>query len=223
MADLHGLRVAILATDGVEESELTEPARALGLAGAKVFIIAPRAVAERGRLQAFRHFDKGHTLPVDSALDQADPADYHALLLPGGALNADQLRADPRVQGFICAFEAENKPMAIICHAPWELISSGVCRGRRLTSYHTIRDDLINAGADWVDSECVVDGNWVSSRRPSDLPAFNARMLDLFAAAKQRMGLSASEAEPARERRPEAEAEAEPQAGREPEQPTASP
>jgi len=168
--------VAILATDGVEEVELTEPAKALGQAGAKVTVIAPHG----GRIQAFNHFDKGDQIPVDLTLDQADPNRYDAVLLPGGALNADNLRVVPQAQQFIRAMVQADKPLAVICHAPWELVSAGMARGRTLTSYHTIQDDIRNAGADWVDQEVVVDGKIVSSRQPSDIPAFNREMLKLF-------------------------------------------
>lgn len=168
--------VAILATDGVEEVELTEPAKALGEAGAKVTVIAPHS----GRIQAFNHFDKGDEIPVDRTLDQADPTRYNALLLPGGALNADSLRVEPKAQQFIQAMIQADKPLAVICHAPWELISAGVARGHTMTSYRTIQDDMRNAGVNWVDQEVVVDGKIVSSRQPSDIPAFNREMLKLF-------------------------------------------
>lgn len=175
--DYHdAYHVAILATDGVEEVELTEPAKVLGQAGAKVTVIAPHS----GRIQAFNHFDKGDEIPVDLSLDQADPNRYDALLLPGGALNADQLRIEPKAQQFIRAMIEADKPLAVICHAPWELISAGVARGYTMTSYHTIQDDMRNAGVNWVDEEVVVDGKMVSSRQPSDIPAFNREMLKLF-------------------------------------------
>lgn len=169
----HG---AILATDGVEEVELIEPAKALGQAGAKVTVIAPHG----GRIQAFNHFDKGDEIPVDLTLDQADPQRYDALMLPGGARNADTLRVEPKAQQFIRDMVRADKPLAVICHAPWELISAGVARSHTLTSYHTVQDDLRNAGANWVDREVVVDGTIVSSRQPSDLPAFIREMLKLF-------------------------------------------
>src|SRR5579884_492537 len=175
MAALDNVRVALLATDGVEEAELTEPAKALGQAGAKVDVISNHD----GRLQAFNHMDKGDTIPIDLTIDRANPADYDALLLPGGALNADKMRAVPEVVQFIKAMA--NKPMAVICHAPWELISAGIVRGRTLTSYYTIQDDVRNAGGNWVDREVVVDGNLVTSRQPSDIPAFNREMVKLFA------------------------------------------
>lgn len=176
MAELAHMRIAILATDGFEESELMEPAQALRDAGAKVEVISPRS----GQIQAFKHHDKSITVPVDLTLDQANPSDYDALMLPGGALNADAMRAEPKVVDFIRAIAQADKPMAVICHAPWELVSAGVARGRTLTSYHTIQDDLRNAGANWVDKEVVVDGKLVTSRQPSDIPAFNREMIALF-------------------------------------------
>lgn len=178
MAQLSGMRVAILATDGVEEVELTEPLQALRDAGAQVEVLAPHG----GTIQAFKHDTKASALPVDTTLDAADPQRYDALMLPGGALNADAMRMEPKVQSFIVAASGDDKPMAVICHAPWELISAGVARGRTMTSYFTIQDDVRNAGARWLDQEVVVDGNLVTSRKPSDIPAFNREMLALFAA-----------------------------------------
>jgi protease I len=176
MVDTGKYNVAILATDGFEEAELTEPAKALGQAGAKVDIIAPHD----GRIQAFKHHDKTITVPVDLTLDNADPARYDALMLPGGALNADAMRVQPKAQAFIRAMAQAGKPMAVICHAPWELVSADVAKGKTMTSYHTIQDDVRNAGATWVDKEVVVDGTLVTSRQPDDIPAFNAEMLKLF-------------------------------------------
>ncbi len=178
MAALDNFKVAILATDGFEESELTEPAKSLGQASAKVDIIAPKP----GKIQAFQHMDKSITVPVDKTIDQANPNDYDALMLPGGALNADFMRAQPKVLEFIRAMDRAGKPMAVICHAPWELISAGLVRGRTLTSYHTIQDDIRNAGGNWVDKEVVVDGQLVTSRQPSDLLSFIREMVRLFAA-----------------------------------------
>jgi len=179
MAERLDVRVAVLATDGFEESELTEPARALRDAGAKVEVIAPKG----GSIQGFRHFDKGQSVTVDRTLDEAHPEEYDALMMPGGALNADALRVVPRALEFVRSFQAAGKPIAAICHAPWTLISAGVVRGRTLTSYHTIQDDVRNAGGKWVDREVVEDGNWVTSRQPSDIPGFNQAMLRLFAHA----------------------------------------
>ncbi len=173
--------IAMLATDGVEEVELTGPAKALGQAGAEVDVSA----AHGGRIQAFNHFDKGDQLPVDLTLDQADPANYDALMLPGGALNADQMRAQPKALEFIKAMARAGKPMAVICHAPWELIDADLVRGKTLTSYHTIQQDVRNAGGNWVDRQVVVDGTLVTSRQPSDIPAFNREMLRLFALAPE--------------------------------------
>jgi len=176
MAQLSNVRVAVIATDGFEETELTEPVRALKEAGAQADVISLKS----GQIQAFRHNDKGIMVNVDKTLDQVQPNQYDALLLPGGALNADQLRMEPKVQAFIRDVQSSGKPMAVICHAPWELISAGVAKGRTLTSYHTIQDDLRNAGANWVDQEVVEDGNLVTSRQPDDIPAFNQAMLRLF-------------------------------------------
>lgn len=177
MAELSHLRVAAIVTDGFEESELVDPMNALQKAGAHVEVIAPRP----GNVQAFRHLDKGKSFPADRLLHEARPDDYDALLLPGGALNADALRVLPAVQAFVRHFQEAGKPMAVICHAPWILVSAGLVRGRRLTSYHTIQDDIRNAGGQWSDQEVVEDGNWVTSRQPGDLPAFNRAIRRLFA------------------------------------------
>lgn len=179
MPDLTNLRIAILATNGVEESELPEPRKALQAAGAKPEVISP----QQGQIQAFHHDTKSSTIPVDKTVAQARPDDYDAVLLPGGALNADSMRMDPDVQSFIKRTFGAGKPFAVICHAPWELISADLARGRTMTSYHTIQDDVRNAGATWVDREVVVDGNLVTSRQPSDIPAFNREMINLFSLA----------------------------------------
>ncbi|OUL18649.1 protease [Nostoc sp. RF31YmG] len=177
MADLSNLRVAVLATDGFEETELTEPVQALQEAGARVEIISTKS----GQIQAFRHHDKGTTVNVDRGIDEAQASEYDAVLLPGGALNADTLRMGTKVQSFLQQMQQAGKPFAAICHAPWELISANLVRGRTLTSYYTIQDDIRNAGGNWIDREVVVDGNWVTSRQPDDIPAFNQEMLNLFA------------------------------------------
>jgi protease I len=173
---LSGFRVAILASSHFEESELLEPRRALDSAGARTVVISPHA----GRIQGVKHAEKGESVKVDLELARANPAEFDALLLPGGALNADHLRVEPKAQEFVRAMEQEGKPIAVICHGPWLLVSAGLVKGRKLTSYHTIQDDLRNAGAQWEDREVVRDRNWVSSRQPSDLPAFNREMLSLF-------------------------------------------
>ena len=177
MHHLNGLRVAVMVMDGFEESELTEPVLALKEAGAKVDIIS----AKHGEVQGFRHHDKGLRVGVDRTFDEIAPEEYDAIMLPGGALNADTTRMEPKVREMIRTFNEAGKPIAAICHAPWELISAGVLRGRRLTSYYTIQDDIRNAGGEWVNQECVVDDNLVTSRQPSDLPTFNREMLALFA------------------------------------------
>ncbi len=180
--DLSGMRVAILATDDFEESELTEPRRALEEAGARTQVVSPKG----GEIQAVRHDEKTKKVKVDMSLDQANPEDFDAVLLPGGALNADNLRVNKKAQQFVQKIEQQGKPMAVICHGPWLLVSAGLARGRRLTSYHTIQDDLRNAGAEWQDREVVRDRNLVTSRQPSDIPVFNREMIDLFYEAKQR-------------------------------------
>src|ERR671933_1984272 len=176
MADLSSLRVAVLATDGFEEAELTEPVRVLKETSARVEILSTKS----GQIQAFRHHDKGTMVSVDRLLDQAKPSEYDAVLLPGGALNADTLRMGSKVQSFLQEMQQAGKPFAIICHAPWVLVSAGLVRGRTLTSYYTIQDDIRNAGGTWVDREVVVDDNWVTSRQPSDLAAFKRAMIELF-------------------------------------------
>ena len=176
---LKNLKVAVLATDGFEESELTEPVKALKEAGADVEVISLKA----GSIQGLHHYEKAVQIPVDRVLSEANPSDYQAVVLPGGAMNADALRSVPEVQRFIQAFK--DKPMAVICHAPWILVSAGLAKGRKLTSYHTIRDDITNAGGQWSNAEVIVDRNLVTSRQPSDLPAFNREMIKLFASSAE--------------------------------------
>lgn len=179
MADknLQGMRVAILATDGVEDAELKDPRKALDDAGAKTTLIAPKA----GKIQSLNHSDKAWQYNVDQTLDQVRADQFDAVLLPGGALNADTLRVHPRAQEFVREMNQAGKPIAFICHAPWLLVSAGLVKGRSMTSYHTIQDDIRNAGGKWQDEEVVQDKNWVSSRQPSDIPAFNRTMIELFA------------------------------------------
>ena len=177
MSELSGFRVAVLATDGFEESELTEPVKALREVGAQVTILSPRA----GEIQGVRHdIDKTIKVKVDRTIKDASADEFDAVHLPGGALNADAMRMVPEVQAFLRAMQEAGKPFAVICHAPWELVSAGLVRGRTLTSYHTLQDDIRNAGGRWVDREVVEDGNWVTSRQPDDLPAFIRTMLKLF-------------------------------------------
>lgn len=174
---LSGKSVAIMATDGFEESELFEPMKALRDAGAQVEVVAPHG----GEIQGFHHFDADRKTAVDKTLDDARADDYDALVLPGGAHNPDQLRIDERAVAFVRAFGDAKKPMGVICHAPWLLINAGLAEGKRFTSWPTIRMDLKNAGADVVDEEVVVDNGLVTSRGPKDLPAFCAKIVEEFA------------------------------------------
>lgn len=177
MSDLHQMRIAIIAVDGFEESELIEPKKALEKAGATVDVLSEK----KGSIQGFKHHDKAGKVKVDRTLDEIHLDEYDALMLPGGALNADYARAIPRVRQIIFEMDRGRKPIAAICHAPWELISAEVVTGRKLTSWHTIQDDIRNAGGQWVDEEVVLDQNLVTSRGPQDLPAFNREMIALFA------------------------------------------
>jgi protease I len=182
MADLTDFRVAVVATDGFEESELTEPVAALREAGARVTILAP----EPGQIQGVRHdLDKTIRVEVDRALGDVDADEFDAVHLPGGAVNADSLRMEPEVQAFLQGMQAAGKPFSVICHAPWERVSAGLVRGRTLTSYPSIQDDIRNAGGHWEDREVVEDGNWVTSRKPDDLPAFTRCMLALFGRSRE--------------------------------------
>lgn len=181
--DLNGVKVAIVVTDDFEQAEMTDPRKALQEAGAKTVILSPKA----GTVQGFKHDVKAETFPVDMTLDQADPDDFDAVLLPGGALNADHLRVNKRAQEFVRKIDREQKPIAVICHGPWLLVSAGLVKGRKMTSYHTIQDDIRNAGGLWEDKEVVRDRNWVSSRQPSDIPAFNREMISLFAEHKSKV------------------------------------
>ncbi|MBV9522524.1 MAG: type 1 glutamine amidotransferase, partial [Alphaproteobacteria bacterium] len=156
---LAGKKIAIVATDGFEQVELTEPRRALMEAGATVHVVAPH----EGSIQGFKHHDKADKIRVDKTLDEARPNDYDALVLPGGALNPDALRAKPEAVGFVRAFFEAEKPVGAICHGPWVLVEADVVRGRRVTSWPSIKTDLKNAGAQWVDEEVVVDGGLVTS------------------------------------------------------------
>jgi len=186
MADnknLQGMRVAILATDGVEHVELREPRKALDAAGATTTLFAPKA----GKIISMNHMDKADNFDVDSTLEEADASQFDAVLLPGGALNADTLRVHPRAQQFVRDMDEAGKPLAVICHAPWLLVSAGLVRGRTLTGYHTIQDDIRNAGGKWQDAEVVRDKNWVTSRQPSDIPAFNRVLIELFAEHRETM------------------------------------
>ena len=180
--ELSGMKVAILATQDFEESELIEPRKALEQAGAKTVVISPKP----GKIQAVKHDEKTIQVEVDMTLDQVQASEFDAVQIPGGALNADTIRVVPEAQEFVREMDRNGKPIAVICHGPWLLVSAGLVRGRKMTSYHTIQDDLRNAGAQWQDAECVRDKNWVSSRQPSDLPAFNREMIRLFSEQRSR-------------------------------------
>jgi protease I len=174
---LRGKKIAVLATDGVEQIELTEPVEALKSAGADVHVIAPKP----GTIQGFKHHDKADKIPVDATLDQADASHYAGLVLPGGVINPDALRLQPRAIAFVRAFVQAHKPIAAICHGPWTLIDAGAVKGKRMTSWPSLKTDLINAGAQWVDEPVVTDQGLVTSRKPDDLPAFCRKMTEEFA------------------------------------------
>ena len=179
MEKLADFRVAVLATDGFQESELKEPVEALKEAGAQVTIVSLKP----GEIQGVRHGTKTGKVKVDRTVKEVSADQFDAVLLPGGTSNADALRMVPEVQLFLQIMDQSDKPIAAICHAPWELISAGLVRGRTLTSYYTIQDDIRNAGGNFVDQEVVEDDNWVTSRQPADIPAFNQAMLKLFASS----------------------------------------
>ena len=174
--ELNGKKVAILVEKGFEQVELTDPRDALDAAGATSHIVSP----QDGKVRAWAKTDWGDEYDVDVALDSANAADYDALLLPGGVMNPDHLRKNDRAVAFVRSFFEAGKPVAAICHAPWLLIEAGVVRDRTVTSYPSVRTDLVNAGAKWVDREVVVDAGLVTSRDPDDLPAFNRKMVEEF-------------------------------------------
>lgn len=184
--ELAGRRVAILVTDGFEQVEMTRPREALDEAGAETDLVSPKS----DEVQGYQHHDKGDTFPVDIPLDRARPEDYDALVLPGGVANPDALRMDPTVVRFVRAFVDEGKPIAAICHGPWTLIETGVAKDRKMTSWPSLKTDLKNAGAEWVDEEVVVDRGLVTSRKPDDLPAFNRKMIEEFQEGRHGRSLS---------------------------------
>ena len=177
MPRLDGKRIAILATDGFEQSELLEPKKALELAGAKVDVVSPNT----GEIRGWKMKDWGDTVRVDRKLDEAKVDDYDGLVLPGGQINPDLLRVQPKAVQFVRDFFASGKPIGAICHAPWLLIEAGVIKGCRATSYHSIKTDMKNAGANWVDEPVVVDNGLVTSRKPDDIPAFSTKLIEEFA------------------------------------------
>jgi protease I len=178
--ELKGKKVAFLAAEGVEQVELTEPWKAVEQAGGTPELIS----VEEGQVQAFNHLDKADTFPVDKAAAEADASDYDGLVLPGGVANPDFLRTDDDAVSFVRAFFEQAKPVAVICHGPWTLVEADVVRGRTITSWPSVKTDLRNAGATWVDEEVHVDQGLVSSRKPDDLPAFCAKLVEEIAEGK---------------------------------------
>ena len=180
--ELQGKKIAFVATEGVEQVELTEPWKAIEQAGATPELISMKNSAFR----AWKHFDKGDMFTPDKTAEEAQIDDYDGLVLPGGVANPDQLRTDENVVSFLRDFAATGKPIGVICHGPWTLIEAGVVKGRKMTSWPSLQTDLRNAGATWVDEEVVVDAGLVSSRKPDDLPAFNAKIVEEFAEGRHR-------------------------------------
>ena len=180
---LKGKHVAILATQGVEEIELTKPKKALEDAGAKVDVVAPRSGIKSGKIKAWDMTDWGDEIKVDVELSAANSGKYDALHLPGGVMDPDNLRTDAETVAFVKSFFNDGKPVAAICHAPWTLIEADAVRGKTVTSWPSLQTDLRNAGAQWVDREVVDDKNLVTSRKPDDIPAFNKAMIELFSRA----------------------------------------
>jgi len=177
--NLKGIRVAILATDGVEQVELLEPRKALDDAGAITQVVSLKS----GKIKGWNHTEWGEEIPVDVSLESAKPEDYNALLLPGGVINPDHLRMDPKAVNFVKHFTDAGKPVAAICHGPWTLVEADAVRGHTMTSWPSLKTDLKNAGAHWEDKEVIRDGKLVTSRKPDDLPAFNREMISVFSEA----------------------------------------
>jgi protease I len=188
--ELKGKRIAFLATDGVEQVELTEPWKAVEKAGGTPELISQKS----GTIQGFDHHDKGDAFPVDKAVQKADPTEYDGLVLPGGVINPDILRTDEAAMGFVTAFFEQGKPVGAICHGPWSLVETGIVKGRKVTSWPSLKTDIENAGGTWVDEELVIDRGLFTSRKPDDLPAFCAKLVE-----EMGEGVHAEQREAARE------------------------
>ena len=182
---LRNRRVAVLATDGVEQVELVDPVRALEAAGARVDLVS----LEAGEIQCFNHLDKGDRLPVDLTVDEAKVGDYDGLLIPGGVANPDRLREDERAVAFVRDFVERDKPVAAICHGPWLLVEADAVRGRTLTSWPSLKTDITNAGGSWEDRETVLDQKLLTSRKPADLPAFCDKLVTMLSSAAEERSL----------------------------------
>ncbi|HEY1500317.1 MAG TPA: type 1 glutamine amidotransferase domain-containing protein [Acidobacteriaceae bacterium] len=185
--NLQGKRIAILATDGFEQAELMEPRKALEKAGAATEVIAPKS-GDGGKktIRGWNVKEWGETVKVDKTLDEAKTQDYDALVLPGGVMNPDHLRMEPKAVGFVKNFVATGRTVAVICHGPWTLVEAGVVKGKTMTSWPSVKTDLQNAGANWVDKEVVTDGQFISSRKPDDLPAFNRTLIEALEKVKEK-------------------------------------
>jgi protease I len=173
---LGGLTVAILVTDGFEQIELTAPRKALEESGVIIRLLADR----KGQIQGYNHLKKADLVDVDMTFDMAKADEFDAVLLPGGAINSDRIRSNTAAQRIVTQMDRQGKPIAVICHGAWLLASAGLVKGKKMTSWPSLKDDLKNAGARWIDAEVVVDGNWVSSRKPEDIPAFNAAFMRIL-------------------------------------------
>lgn len=180
---LQGKKIAILATDGFEQVELLEPKKALEDAGATTHVISPKA----GQIRAWKFTEWSDNVQVDKTLDQAKPSDYDALLLPGGVINPDKLRIEPKAVAFVKEFAASNKPIAAICHGPWMLVETGAVKGKKVTSWPSLKTDITNAGGRWTDEQVVTDKTITTSRKPDDIPAFNQRIIQEFSGEHKQM------------------------------------
>jgi protease I len=189
---LQGKRVAFLATDMVEQVELTEPWKAVEDEGAQVELIS----LEEGEIQGFDHYDKAETFKVDRTVEEARAGDYDALVIPGGVGNPDTMRMDENAVAFTRAFFEQGKPVGVICHGPWMLVEAGVVRGRKVTSWPSLQTDIRNAGGNWVDEEVVVDQGLVTSRKPDDIPAFNEKIIEEFAEGRHEQQAAKAAARP---------------------------